>query len=129
MIHQEPKYEEPTAETRAALDEFREQHDGESLGGVASRVLYEDDRVRVWEMTLAPGEHTDLHRHDHDYLLLIDSGDRVAGVTPKGADTGSFVGVIPKEGNTVRVPKGGTEWAWNVGDEVYHEFLIELLDT
>ena len=107
----------------------RLQLGGEGLGGVASRVLYEDDRVRIWEMTLAPGEHTDLHHHEHDYLLLIDSGDRIAGVTPAGSPVDSFVGVVPREGNTVRVPKGNTEWAWNLGNEVYHEFLIELLDT
>ena len=70
-----------------------------------------------------------LHRHDHEYYLVIDSGDLVAGVCPKGGPMDFFVGKVPKGGNTVRVPKGNTEWAYNVGNETYHEILIELLDT
>ena len=40
-----------------------------------------------------------------------------------------FVGKIPAQGNTVGVPKGGVEWALNVGDKTYHEILIELKNT
>ena len=36
---------------------------------------------------------------------------------------------VPPNGNTVRVPKGGSEWALNVGDQTYHEDLIELKKT
>ena len=129
MFHSEPEFEDLTPETKKQLDDFRDQHDGEPLGGVANHVLYEDDDVRIWEMKLEPGEHTALHHHEHDYFLVVFSGDRVAGVTPKGSPVDSFIGVIPEIGNTVRVPKGGTEWAWNVGKKVYHEVLIELKST
>ena len=80
-------------------------------------------------MTLEPGQHTALHHHEHDYFLVIDSGDQVAGIMPKGAPMDFFVGAIPPGGNTVRVPKGGTEWALNVGKKRYHEILIELKKT
>ena len=40
-----------------------------------------------------------------------------------------FIGKVPAAGNTVRVPKGGTEWALNVGSKRYHEILIELKKT
>jgi hypothetical protein len=40
-----------------------------------------------------------------------------------------FIGKIPPQGNTVRVPKGGTEWALNVGKQTYREILIELKKT
>src|SRR5262245_15041846 len=36
----------------------------EPLGDVATRVLFENAWVKVWEMTLAPGEISALHRHD-----------------------------------------------------------------
>jgi len=127
MIHSEPQYMELTPAMRERLEKFRREHDGAPIGDVATRVLYEDDNVRVWEMTLAPGEATDLHHHEHDYMLLVDSGDLVAGIPPLGSEVEPFVGVIPPEGNTVRVPAGGTEWALNVGEKTYHEFLIELL--
>lgn len=38
--------------------------------GVGTSVLFENDRVRVWEMTLEPGETCPPHRHRHDYLML-----------------------------------------------------------
>jgi len=59
---------------------------------------------------------------------VIFSGDRVAGIPPKGSGD-PFVGVIPEKGNTVPVPKGGTEWAYNIGKETYHEVLIELKNS
>ena len=98
----------------------------DSLGDVGTVVLYEDDDVKIWEMTLELGEWSDLHHHECDYLLVVDSGDMVAGVMPKGGPMDFFVGKIPEQGNTVRVPKGGTEWAFNVGKKRYHEILIEL---
>lgn len=126
MQHTAAAFAELTPEMKARIDAFRDEHEGEALGDVANRVIFEDDDVRIWEMTLAPGEHSDLHRHEHDYYLVIFSGDQVAGVVPKDSPIDSFVGVIPKGGNTVAIPKGGVEWAWNVGNETYHELLIEL---
>ncbi len=126
MRHSEPEYAEITPELRERLEKFRNEHENDELGNVANQVLWEDDRLRIWEMKLEPGEHSDLHHHEHDYYLVIFSGDRVAGVPPKDSPMDFFVGVIPPEGNTVRVPKGGTEWAYNVGDKTYHEILVEL---
>ncbi len=126
MRHTPPEYAEVTAEMRERLERFRTEHQGEPIGDVANTLLYEDDNVRVWEMNLEPGEHSDLHHHAVDYLLVIDSGDFVAGIPPLGSGADPFVGKVPAAGNTVRVPAGGTEWALNVGKETYHEFLIEL---
>ena len=117
MIHSEPQYAEITLELKARLDKFRDEHMGAPLGGVGSRVLFEDDNVRIWEMTLEPGEASDLHHHEHDYYLIIQSGDLVAGVTPEDGPMGAFVCIIPPAGNTLFVPKGRTEWAYNVGGE------------
>ncbi len=129
MRHTEPEYAEITPELRERLEKFRDEHAGDPIGQVANTILYEDDDVRIWEMNLEPGEHTDLHHHEHDYLLVIDSGDLVAGIPPKDSPMDLFVGKIPPQGNTVRVPKGGTEWALNIGEKTYHEILIELKKT
>lgn len=126
MRYSPPEFIEPSPELRARMEKFREEHAGDPIGNVADHVLFEDDDVRIWEMTLAPGAHTDLHHHQHDYYLVILSGDLVAGIPPKSSGMDPFVGKIPEAGNTVRVPKGGTEWALNVGKQVYHEILIEL---
>ena len=127
MIHSEPEYIEITPEMEERLRKFREERKNDQLGGVGTTVLFEDDDVKIWELTLAPGEWSDLHHHEHDYFLVIDSGDLVAGVMPEGSPLGDwFVGKIPEIGNTVRVPKGNTEWAYNVGEKHYHEVLVEL---
>lgn len=126
MQFSEPQYAEITPELRERLEKFREEHADDAMGNVADRVLFEDDRVRIWEMKLEPGQHSDLHHHQHDYYLVILSGDLVAGIPPKGSGMDPFVGKVPPEGNTVPVPKGGTEWALNVGEKTYHEILIEL---
>ena len=129
MRHSEPEYVEITPELRERLEKFREERKDDPVGNVANTLLYEDDDVRVWEMHLEPGEHSDLHHHEHDYYLIILSGDLVAGVPPKDSGMDFFVGKVPAEGNTVPVPKGGTEWAYNVGTKTYYEFLIELKNT
>ena len=124
-----PEYAEITPELKERIEKFRDEHEGDELGGVGTEVLFEDDNVKIWEMTLEPGEASDLHHHEHDYYLVIDSGDLVAGIPPKDSGVDYFVGKVPAQGNTVPVPKGGTEWALNVGQKRYHEFLIELKKT
>jgi hypothetical protein len=100
------------------------------LGGIGTRVLYEDARVRVWELRLAPGEESAVHRHDLDHLLIQVAGDRIA-VVPEADSMGPFreylaADVIP--GAVVHVARGGVETARNVGDEPYVEVIVELKD-
>jgi len=95
------------------------------LGDVATRLIEENDRVKIWEMDLQPGEESDEHRHDLDYILVILEGDRICGVATDGRED------IDAEGHpglTVFVPKGGTEIARNTGRQRYREILIELKD-
>ena len=63
------------------------------LGGVGSKVVFEDERVRVWVLKLAPGERSDVHQHDLDHLLIQVKGDRIA-VDPE-PDTASGEGEMP----------------------------------
>ncbi|WP_433504051.1 hypothetical protein ACQP04_31005 [Pseudonocardia halophobica] len=42
-------------------------------------LIFENDRVRVWSMTLAPGGMFDFHQHHHDHVVLWpDAGDAQA---------------------------------------------------
>lgn len=129
MIHTEPEYLEITREMKERLDRFYEEHKNDELGDIASRILFEDDNVRIWEMKLEPGEASAKHHHEHDFYLMISKGDLIAGVTPEDSEVENFVGIIPSEGNTVPIPKGGTEWAFNVGKETFREILVELKNT
>ena len=100
------------------------------LGDVGTRLRFENDRVRVWELRLAPGEESAVHRHELDHLLIQVSGDRVA-VIPEPDSEGPYreyleADVVP--GAAVFVRRGGVETARNVGAEPYNEVIIELKD-
>lgn len=99
-----------------------------TLGDVGTKLLYEDDRIRVWQVRLAPGEQGDVHRHEHDHILVQVSGDRIA-VVPEPESEGPYrdyleADVVP--GAVVVVDKGGVESAKNVGSADYLEVIIEL---
>lgn len=101
-----------------------------ALGDVATRLLFENERVKVWEMDLAPGEESDLHHHAMDYLLVILEGDRIAA-RASGERPGARAADIEAEvrpGQVFYVKAGGTETACNIGSRRYHEILIELKD-
>ena len=42
-------------------------------GHVGSRLLFETNRVRVWEIRLAPGERLHAHRHVLDYFWIAST--------------------------------------------------------
>jgi len=100
------------------------------LGPLGTKVVFENDTVRVWVLRLAPGERSAIHRHDLDHLLIQISGDRIA-VEPQPDAQGPHreyleAPVIP--GMVAHVAKGGIETAINVGDEPYYEIIVELKD-
>jgi hypothetical protein len=100
------------------------------LGPVADRVTFENDRVRVWEMRLAPGERSAPHRHELDYLLVFLAGDRIR-VEPEPDTLGAYTDAMEFDvplGHAFYVERGGVETAVNAGTQPYHEILIELKD-
>lgn len=97
----------------------------QELGNVATRLLFENERVKVWEMLLEPGESSDLHRHALDYVLCILEGTSIDADRPDGGESQSFP-VQP--GQVVFVPRGGTERAVNRSATRFRELLIELKD-
>jgi quercetin dioxygenase-like cupin family protein len=38
---------------------------------VGTKLLFENDRVRVWDLRLAPGEQTPFHRHSTEFLYVV----------------------------------------------------------
>ncbi|HEV8296865.1 MAG TPA: hypothetical protein VGQ20_06210 [Acidimicrobiales bacterium] len=98
------------------------------LGDVASKVLFENDRVRIWEMRLEPGESSPVHRHDLDYVLVQIDGDKIKGVFEPDT-AGEYHGEVEADvvpGNFIYLTKGGVETAVNSGSKPYYEILVEL---
>jgi predicted metal-dependent enzyme (double-stranded beta helix superfamily) len=100
------------------------------LGGIATRVLLENDRVKIWEMDLAPGEDSAIHEHTMDYILVVIDGDRIAGV-PEPDSAGFYNEYLEADvqpGDYFFIEKGGIETARNIGKKRYREIAIELKD-
>jgi beta-alanine degradation protein BauB len=99
------------------------------LGPIATRVLFENDRVRVWENVLEPGEESAVHRHDLDYLIVDLAGDRIAA-RPAPDDTSGRqpIEAPVRAGQVVYLRRGSTETAVNTGQATYRTILIELKD-
>ena len=104
--------------------------DGEVTRNVGTRIVHDDDKIRIWELNLAPGEQTDPHEHVHDYIIIILEGDRIAAV-PHPKSTGESASLIDVEcegGGFYVMKKGGIETALNTGKKYFKELLIELKD-
>jgi quercetin dioxygenase-like cupin family protein len=92
-------------------------------GPVATRMIFDNDDVRVWEMDLAPGAVCGLHHHTMDYVLFILSGANVGAQSPGKSKMMPFP---VKARATYFVPAGGIESAHNMGDTRFFEALFEL---
>ena len=97
---------------------------------VGSKVLFENERVRIWEFKLEPGETGNLHRHALDYVLVQIEGDRMA-VVPDEPSQGEYAEYMEADvvaGQHFWIEKGGVERARNVGAKADHEILVEVKD-
>ena len=92
-------------------------------GPVATRMIFDNDDVRVWEMDLAPGAVCGLHHHTMDYVLFILSSANVGAQSPTGR---KMIPFPVRSRATYFVPAGGIESAHNMGDTRFFEALFEL---
>jgi len=100
------------------------------FAAIADKVVFENERVRIWELRLAPGAKGPVHRHDLDHILIQIDGDRVA-VHPEPDTTGPYKEYLEADafpGNVIYVERGGIEAAHNIGNRTYHEIIVELKD-
>ena len=45
------------------------------MGDVGSFIVFENDKVIIWELVLEPGQQTTCHIHKHDYIFYVLEGD------------------------------------------------------
>jgi hypothetical protein len=101
-----------------------------AIGDIADKIVFENERVRIWELHLAPGQKGPVHRHALDHILIQIDGDRVA-VHPEPDTTGPYKEYLEADaapGNVIYVNRGGVEVAQNIGKRTYHEIIVELKD-
>jgi beta-alanine degradation protein BauB len=97
---------------------------------VGTRLLFENDRVRVWDLTLQPGESLPLHRHELDYLyVVIGDGTLQTGFADGTADEPRQMADGDVRFRDVSSPADGpraTHSATNVGDSPWRNIVVEL---
>ena len=91
------------------------------MAEVGTKLVFENERIRVWEFTLKPGETIEAHKHDHDYFFYpIEGGTlevtRESGVTRATLKAGE---VYYRKGGDIHAAK-------NIDNHRYHEVLVEL---
>lgn len=105
---------------------------------VGSTVIYEDELVRVWNFTLAPGQMTSMHRHDTNYHFVAikpsqlevwgENGSVLFNFRAEGTLGFKIEGdnLVPVSHNVQLpwvVPR--THAAKNIGPTEYNEILFE----
>ena len=95
------------------------------LDEVGHTVLFENARVRVWEVVLEPGESQPWHLHHHPYLVLNLASspchmDWLNGDPPRHIEE--------VEGGVVHRLPSPVHMLTNDGDRTYRSRLVELKD-
>lgn len=107
------------------------------MAGVGSNVVFEDEKIKVWEFNLDPGERTSLHTHEMDYVFYVVEGSTLEVfdaddqfVMPLDLSDGDVLPLrliddelVVIHDESTRVP--ATHWAQNAGSSRYREILIE----
>ena len=94
------------------------------MSEVGTKLVFENDRIKVWEFTLAPGETIGAHTHKHDYFFYPLEGSTLEVTRANGRV--DHVRLEP--GSVYYRVRGDTHAAKNTGAGRYHEILVELKD-
>lgn len=92
---------------------------------VGTKLLFENDRVRVWDLRLAPGEAIGLHRHTNDYVTVAIGGGKMQGFNPDGSPRPPQ---LRADGHVSFLPVDGEEihGATNIGETPWRNIVVEL---
>lgn len=94
---------------------------------VGTRLLFENERVRVWDLALAPGETLEKHVHHNDYLFVVINGGSLRHIDPENPENDRDVRY---EDDQVVFLEAGNGLIHNelinAGDAPYRNLVIEL---
>ena len=99
----------------------------EPTENVGTHLMFENDRVRVWDLALAPGEWLERHIHREDFFFVVVDGGHMKMVDPDDPDAApefdyadNQVVFIGANGGTVH------QRLTNAGTKPYRNLVIEL---
>ncbi len=101
---------------------------GAEIGPGGGEIILENDRVRIWDISLEPGQRSALHTHLLDYILVQIAGDEIC-TEPHKDTQGEYnrrMILETRPGDSCYIGKSGTETAVNTGKKTWREICIEL---
>jgi hypothetical protein len=94
---------------------------------VGTRLLYENERVRVWDLALAPGESLAKHIHRTDYFFVVESGGLIRFADPDNPADYRDVQFEDDQVTFVPVAEGKVDnRLTNIGAKRHRNFVVEL---
>lgn len=94
---------------------------------VGTELLFENERVRVWDLRLEPGESTGVHRHDCDYLYVVIGEGRLQAADAAGK-RGEARSMKDGEVRFNRISGEAVHEAFNAGEGPWRNIVVELKD-
>ena len=98
---------------------------GTVSGQVGSQLLFENERVRVWDLRLEPGESTGVHRHSCDYLYVVIGDGILQGADAQG-NRGEARSRQDGEVSFNAIDGEAVHQAFNAGNTPWRNIIVEL---
>ena len=92
------------------------------LGPIGDKVIFENESIRVWIFSVAPGGIKRMHRHDLPYLIVPLTGGKVEITTLEGRSRSPE----DKRGEVIWQEAGETHQLHNLNAFQYENVLVEL---
>jgi quercetin dioxygenase-like cupin family protein len=104
-------------------EELRGKVPGRHYGTAGTKLLFEDERTRVWLLELEPEDASEWHEHPWDYVFVVDNPGKVRLEYEDGEieDQDDFLGDV------VHRRRGKPHRLVNKGDHPYRNVVIEFI--
>jgi hypothetical protein len=94
---------------------------------VGTRLMFENEAVRIWDFALAPGEFIERHIHRLDYFFIVTSGGLLRIGDPDSQESHHDVQFEDNQVTFVKVEGSKVDPRHtNVGTKPHRNFVIEL---
>ena len=90
---------------------------------IGTRIIAEHDRVKLWELKLDPGEASEWHAHENDYIFIVVEGGKLFAEYEDGG-----VNTTDTKPGEVVYNSPSTHRVTNTGTTRYRNIIVELLD-
>lgn len=96
---------------------------GNPLGPIGTKVLFENEHIRVWSVELGAKGHQPLHEHEHPYLIVPVSEGKSFMRWEDGRER-QLVDVLGEV--KYREASGGPHELFNLEETKFHSILVEI---